>query len=50
MIKNVMKRVWAFDIEWVPDPVAGRILYELPEDTDATDTDSEGLSDTEGAT
>jgi predicted PolB exonuclease-like 3'-5' exonuclease len=37
MIKNVMKRVWAFDVEWVPDPVAGRILYELPEDTDATD-------------
>ncbi len=38
MIKNVMKRVWAFDIEWVPDPVAGRILYELPEDTDAAET------------
>ena len=38
MIKNVMKRVWAFDIEWVPDPVAGRLLYELPEETDAADT------------
>jgi predicted PolB exonuclease-like 3'-5' exonuclease len=38
MIKNVMKRVWAFDIEWIPDPIAGRILYELPEDTDAADT------------
>ena len=37
MIKNVMKRVWAFDIEWVPDPVAGRLLYELPEDTDAAE-------------
>jgi predicted PolB exonuclease-like 3'-5' exonuclease len=34
MIKNVMKRVWAFDIEWIPDPVAGRILYELPEDAE----------------
>ena len=33
MIKNVMKRVWAFDLEWVPDPVAGRLLYDLPEDT-----------------
>jgi predicted PolB exonuclease-like 3'-5' exonuclease len=37
MIKNVMKRVWAFDIEWVPDPVAGRILYDLPEDTEAAE-------------
>ena len=37
MIKNVMKRVWAFDIEWIPDPVAGRILYDLPEDTTAVD-------------
>jgi predicted PolB exonuclease-like 3'-5' exonuclease len=38
MIKNVMNRVWAFDIEWVPDPVAGRLLYELPDDTDAAET------------
>lgn len=37
MIKNVMKRVWAFDIEWIPDPVAGRILYDLAEDTGAED-------------
>jgi predicted PolB exonuclease-like 3'-5' exonuclease len=37
MFKNVMKRVWAFDLEWVPDPVAGRILYELPQDTSDTD-------------
>jgi predicted PolB exonuclease-like 3'-5' exonuclease len=37
MIKNVMKRIWAFDIEWVPDPVAGRILYDLTEDTSAAD-------------
>jgi hypothetical protein len=37
MIKNVMKRVWAFDIEWVPDPIAGRILYELSGDTDAAE-------------
>jgi predicted PolB exonuclease-like 3'-5' exonuclease len=37
MIKNVMKRVWAFDVEWIPDPVAGRILYDLPEDTAAAD-------------
>jgi predicted PolB exonuclease-like 3'-5' exonuclease len=31
MIKNVMQRVWAFDLEWVPDPVAGRVLYEIPD-------------------
>jgi predicted PolB exonuclease-like 3'-5' exonuclease len=37
MIKNVMKRVWAFDIEWIPDPVAGRILYDLSEETGAED-------------
>jgi predicted PolB exonuclease-like 3'-5' exonuclease len=38
MIKNVMKRVWAFDIEWIPDPVAGRVLYDIPDDvTDAAE-------------
>ena len=29
MIKLVKDRVWAFDIEWVPDPVAGRVLHGL---------------------
>jgi predicted PolB exonuclease-like 3'-5' exonuclease len=37
MIKNVMKRVWAFDIEWIPDPVAGRILYDISDDTEPAD-------------
>jgi predicted PolB exonuclease-like 3'-5' exonuclease len=32
MIKNVMKRVWAFDLEWIPDPVAGRVLYDIPDE------------------
>jgi hypothetical protein len=32
MIKNVKHRVWAFDIEWVPDPLAGRLLYEVGDD------------------
>jgi len=31
MFKTVRKRVWAFDAEWVPDPIAGRLLYDLPE-------------------
>ena len=26
-----MDRVWAFDIEWIPDPLAGRLLYDVPE-------------------
>ncbi len=31
MIKSVQSRVWAFDVEWIPDPLAGRLLYDLPE-------------------
>lgn len=30
MIKSVKERVWAFDLEWVPDPLAGRLLHGLP--------------------
>ncbi len=30
MIKNVKDRVWAFDLEWIPDPLAGRLLHGLP--------------------
>lgn len=33
MIKSVPPRVWAFDCEWIPDPLAGRMLYGLPDDT-----------------
>ena len=32
MIKNVKDRVWAFDAEWVPDPLAGRLLYGVPDE------------------
>ena len=32
MIKTVKNKVWAFDVEWVPEPVAGRLLYKLPDD------------------
>ncbi len=31
MIKSVQSRVWAFDLEWIPDPLAGRLLHDLPE-------------------
>ena len=30
MIKDVKARVWAFDCEWIPDPLSGRLLYEVP--------------------
>ena len=33
MFKTVKDRVWAFDAEWIPDPVAGKLLYDLPDDT-----------------
>lgn len=32
MFKSVKHDVWAFDAEWVPDPDAGRLLYDLPAD------------------
>ena len=32
MIMHIPDEVWAFDCEWVPDLVAGRLLYKLPDD------------------
>lgn len=32
MFKSVQPIVWAYDVEWVPDPNAGRILLNLPPD------------------
>ena len=37
MFKSVNKDVWAFDAEWVPDPEAGRRLFQLSKET--TDAD-----------
>lgn len=31
MIRTVLSPLWAFDLEWAPDPPAGRLLYGLPE-------------------
>ena len=31
MFKSITDEVWVFDAEWVPDPVAGRLLYDLPD-------------------
>ncbi len=30
MLKLVPQEVWAFDVEWVPDPESGRRVYGLP--------------------
>jgi hypothetical protein len=32
MFKTVRNRVWAFDAEWIPDPLAGKLLYNLPDE------------------
>ncbi len=37
MIKKIPDRVWAFDCEWVPDPLAGRLLHGLPDSTPDAD-------------
>ncbi len=33
MFKTVSDRVWAFDAEWIPDPLAGKMLYKLNDET-----------------
>lgn len=38
MFKTVQDRVWAFDMEWVPDPLAGRLLF--PVETADTEGDA----------
>lgn len=36
MLKLVDKEIWAFDVEWVPDPLSGRLAYPCdPSWTDA---------------
>jgi 3'-5' exonuclease len=41
MFKSIGDCVWAFDLEWVPDPEAGRRIYRLP----IALTDAEVLSE-----
>ncbi len=33
MFKKLLPQVWAFDVEWVPDPEAGRVLHQLSPET-----------------
>lgn len=35
MFKTIEPTVWAFDIEWIPDPTAGRLLYDSGDLDDA---------------
>lgn len=37
MFKTVFSNVWAFDIEWVPDPESGRRVYDLPKEMPDTE-------------
>ncbi len=37
MIKLVHDEIWAFDAEWIPDPVTGRMVYGLPDDVSDDD-------------
>jgi len=39
MFKTVQPLLWAFDAEWSPDPRAGRVLYQLADET----TDAEAV-------
>ena len=32
MFKTIKSWVLAFDVEWIPDPHAGRLLYDLSDD------------------
>jgi hypothetical protein len=34
MFKTIQPTVWAFDIEWVPDPTAGKLIYGLDDNLD----------------
>jgi len=38
MFKSVQQRVWVFDLEWVPDPLAGRLVYGLGDDVSDPET------------
>ena len=37
MFKAMHDPVWVFDVEWIPDPVVGRILHQLPQETPDTE-------------
>jgi predicted PolB exonuclease-like 3'-5' exonuclease len=50
MIKSVQNRVWAFDVEWIPDPVAGRLLHGIPDSISEPEQIMQAMWREEGAT
>lgn len=50
MIRDVKDRVWAFDCEWVPDPLAGRLVYEIPDNVTSPREVMQVMWDRGGAT
>ncbi len=37
MIRSVGAKVWAYDLEWAPDPRSGRRLYRIADDVSDLD-------------
>ena len=37
MFKTIGNRIWAFDLEWVPDSGAGRMVYDMPNEMSDAD-------------
>ncbi|MCP4901398.1 MAG: 3'-5' exonuclease [bacterium] len=50
MIKNVQRRVWAFDMEWIPDPLAGRLLLDIGPEIEDPATIMQQMWEAGGAT
>ena len=50
VLKNIKSRVWAFDAEWVPDPLAGRLVYDLPDPAGSPETVMQRMWQKGGAT
>ncbi|NRA03670.1 MAG: 3'-5' exonuclease [Myxococcales bacterium] len=50
MLKNVKTRVWAFDAEWVPDPLAGCLVYDLPDPAGSPEAVMQAMWQKGGAT
>lgn len=50
MLKSVKRRVWAFDVEWVPDPLAGRLLFDSAADLESPREVMEAMWRAGGAT
>ncbi len=50
MIKDVKPLVWAFDAEWVPDPLAGHLVYGVPQEVESSEEVMRHMWEAGGAT